>query len=52
MYWLIDSYRDVLVYGLWPKPQVLATFGGVAIAVFFLGSLFFMRQKPRFPDLL
>ncbi|MDZ4774861.1 MAG: ABC transporter permease [Planctomycetota bacterium] len=52
MYWLIDSYRDVLVYGLWPKPQVVGTFGVVAIVLFSLGSLFFMRQKPRFPDLL
>jgi lipopolysaccharide transport system permease protein len=52
MYWLIDSYRDVLVYGLWPKPQVLAYFAAVSVALFALGSLFFMRQKPRFPDLL
>jgi len=52
MYWLIDSYRDVLVYGLWPKPEVLAYFGAVSLVLFFLGSLFFMRQKPRFPDLL
>ncbi|MBL8857479.1 MAG: ABC transporter permease [Planctomycetes bacterium] len=52
MYWLIDSYRDVLVYGLWPKPEVVAYFGGVALVLFFLGSLFFMRQKARFPDLL
>lgn len=52
MYWLIDSYRDVLVYGLWPKPQVLAYFAAVSVALFSLGSLFFMRQKPRFPDLL
>lgn len=52
MYWLIESYRDVLVYGLWPKPQVVGTFAAVAFVLFSLGSLFFMRQKPRFPDLL
>lgn len=52
MYWLIDSYREVLLYGLWPKPLVLSVFLAVAVAVFVLGSWFFMRQKPRFPDLL
>ncbi|MCY2961467.1 MAG: ABC transporter permease [Planctomycetota bacterium] len=52
MYWLIDSYRRVLIYGLWPQPPVVAAFAGVAIVVFALGAVFFLRQKPRFPDLL
>jgi ABC-type polysaccharide/polyol phosphate export permease len=52
MYWLIDSYRRVLVYGQWPSPAVLATFGIVALVALVLGSTFFLRQKPRFPDLL
>jgi len=52
MYWLIDSYRNALLYGIWPKPPVAASFGAVALVAFLLGSAFFMRQKPRFPDLL
>jgi ABC-type polysaccharide/polyol phosphate export permease len=52
MYWLIDSYRNMLLYGVWPKLPVLAGFGAVALLLFVLGTYFFMRQKPRFPDLL
>jgi len=52
MYWLIDSYRNTLLYGQWPKIPAVASFGAVALLVFVLGSTFFMRQKPRFPDLL
>ncbi|MCE9594470.1 MAG: ABC transporter permease [Planctomycetes bacterium] len=52
MYWLIDSYRRVLIYGEWPQPLTLAVFGAVALVAFFLGSRFFMAQKARFPDLL
>jgi len=52
MYWLIDSYRRVLIYGEWPMIPVVAAFALVALIVFLLGSTFFLRQKPRFPDLL
>lgn len=52
MYWLIDSYRRVLIYGYWPSPHVLGAFAIVAVVVLFLGATFFLRQKPRFPDLL
>ncbi len=52
MYWLIDSYRNALLYGMWPKLMAVASFGAVALLAFLLGSAFFMRQKPRFPDLL
>lgn len=52
MYWLIDSYRNALLYGMWPKLPVLIQFASVALLVFLGGSAFFMRQKPRFPDLL
>lgn len=52
MYWLIDSYRNALLYGVWPKIPVLLEFGAVAACVFVLGATFFLRQKPRFPDLL
>ena len=52
MYWLVDSYRNALLWGQWPKIPVLLQFGAVALLVFLLGSTFFLRQKPRFPDLL
>jgi len=52
MYWIIDSYRLVVVYGQWPKPPVIAAFAAVGTVLFVVGSTFFMRQKPRFPDLL
>lgn len=52
MYWLIDSYRRVLVYGLLPSPLALAGVGVVGGLLCLLGVTFFLRQKPRFPDLL
>jgi len=52
MYWLIETYRRVVLWGLWPQPAVLLRFGLVALCLFLAGSTFFMRQKPRFPDLL
>jgi ABC-type polysaccharide/polyol phosphate export permease len=52
MYWLVDSYRRVLIYGLWPQPPIVAAFAIVAGLVFLAGVTFFLRQKPHFPDLL
>ena len=52
MYWLIDAYRDVLLYNDWPHPEALLQFGLVACVAFFLGSTFFSSQKDRFSDLL
>ncbi len=52
IHWMIESYRDVLLYGSWPKPEYLAAFAGVSVLVLFLGMKFFLAQKPRFPDLL
>jgi ABC-type polysaccharide/polyol phosphate export permease len=52
MHWLIQCYRSVLVYGAWPDARLLLTFALVSLVVLFLGSTFFMTQKPRFPDLL
>ncbi len=52
MYWLIESYRRVMLYGQWPQPRIVGVFALVALAVFALGSQFFHSQKPRFPDLL
>ena len=52
MHWLIDSYRDVLLYGLWPEPAMLLRLIVVGSIVLFLGARFFTSQKRRFPDLL
>lgn len=52
MYWLIESYREVLVYGSAPNWADVGLFALVAFALLFLGAKFFMTQKPRFPDLL
>lgn len=52
MYWLIDSYRDVLIYGAWPRLEFLIPFAIVAVATFGLGAVFFRSQKDRFPDWL
>ena len=52
MHWLIECYRSVLLFGLWPDPLLLARLALVAAGVFILGGRFFMSQKPKFPDLL
>jgi lipopolysaccharide transport system permease protein len=52
MAWLIASYREILIFGRWPDWLLLAQFALVAIVVLFLGSRFFLAQKPQFPDLL
>jgi ABC-type polysaccharide/polyol phosphate export permease len=41
-----------LIYGQWPDWALLGRFYVVGILVLTAGSAFFMKQKPRFPDLL
>lgn len=52
MFWLIDCYREVLLYNSLPSGVFLGKFAVVAVVVFYLGSTFFSRQRDRFPDLL
>jgi len=52
MYWLIDSYRSVILYGEWPDWALLLRFALVALVVFGLGARFLARHKPSFPDLI
>jgi len=52
MYWLIESYRAVICYGVWPDWLLLARFTAVAAVVVFAGASLFSAQKHRFPDLL
>ncbi len=52
MHWLIDSYREVVLFASWPDPALLGRFTIAALVVFALGASFFRAQKDRFPDLL
>ena len=52
MYWLIESYREVLIYGAWPAPVFLARFAVYALVTYAVGATFFRSQRDRFPDLL
>jgi len=52
MYWLIDSYREVLVFDCWPDPSLLGRFAVAALLVFWAGATFFRSQRDRLPDLL
>ena len=52
MNWLITCWRDVLVYGDWPHPVLVAKFAAVGVVALLIGSAFFLFHKPRFPDLL
>ncbi len=52
MAWLIDSYRDVILFARWPDLAALSRFAFIAALLFALGAAFFQKSKPRFPDLL
>jgi ABC-type polysaccharide/polyol phosphate export permease len=52
MYWLIDSYRRVVLLGLWPDPRHLAQLAVLSCLVFYFGARFFAKHQHRFPDLL
>ena len=52
MHWLIESYRSVLCYGVWPDWTLLGSFAVAAVGMIAVGGKFFMSQKARIPDLL
>ncbi len=52
MHWLIDSWREIIIFGRWPDPSVLLKFGVVSVVVFAVGAAFFRSQQRKFPDLL
>lgn len=45
MYYLIDSYRSVLLDGFGPHWDVIAIFAAISIGTFLLGASFFRRLK-------
>ena len=52
MHWLIECYREVLLFGEWPPLHFILPFLLVALFTFAGGATFFRSQKARFPDLL
>ena len=52
MHWLISCYREILIFGAWPDWFLLGKFALIGGVLLFLGSRFFLSQKPQFPDLL
>lgn len=52
MHWLIQSWRDIVIFETWPDPSLLIRFGVVSVLLFWLGGRFFRRNQDLFPDLL
>ena len=52
MYWLIDSYRAVLLYGSWPDWGMVGAFALSALIAYALGSRTIALHKRTFPDML
>ena len=52
MHWLIDSWRQVMIFESWPDWALLGRFAVVAFLILWLGATFFNSQSKRFPDLL
>ena len=52
MYWLINSWRQVLVFDRWPNWELLGRFGVLAVLTFLLGAWVFHKKRDRVPDLL
>ncbi|MFT6362510.1 MAG: ABC-type polysaccharide/polyol phosphate export permease [Planctomycetota bacterium] len=52
MHWLIDAWREVIVFSRWPDIESLVRLGVVSLLVFGIGAAFFRSQQRKFPDLL
>ncbi len=52
MFWLINSYRRVLMFGEWPRWRLVLRFAIVSLVFLAIGSRFFARHQRRFADLL
>jgi len=52
MYWLIDAYKNILLYAAWPDWGLLGRFALAAMVVLAIGMRFMAIHRPRFPDLL
>lgn len=52
MHWVIECWRQILLYGAWPDPFLLMRIAVVSVVLLTLGGRFFFAQKSRIPDLL
>jgi len=52
MHWLIDSYRNVLMYAAWPDADLLLRFTLASVLFLGVGVRFLAQHRRRFPDLL
>ena len=52
MHWLVDAWREIVIFTRWPDTEVVLRLGIVSILVFAVGASFFRSQQRKFPDLL
>lgn len=52
MAWIVDAYRDVLLFGAWPEPLLLAKLALAGLVSMWLGMRFFFKNQHRFADFL
>ena len=49
---MIESYRLVLIYGMWPDWRIIGYLFLFSISIFCLGYVYFKRVEWKFPDLI
>ncbi|MCY3002423.1 MAG: ABC transporter permease [Planctomycetota bacterium] len=52
MAWVVDSYREVVLFGGWPDALMLVKLALVAFLSLWAGTRFFFKNKRRFADML
>lgn len=52
MYWYVEMFREVALFGIWPSLGHLLPFTAVTAVTFWIGTRFFKKHEPNFPDLL
>ncbi|QDV09491.1 ABC-2 type transporter [Planctomycetes bacterium Poly30] len=52
MYWFVEMFREVTLFGIWPSLGYLFPFAAVAAVTYWIGLRFFKKHEPSFPDLL
>ena len=52
MHWIIECWRQILLYGAWPDLLLVLQTGLLSVVLLTLSGRFFFSQKARIPDLL
>lgn len=54
VYYIVEGYRDSLIYHVWvwEKPGLTVYFGTVAVLFFGVGAIVFRKLRPHFADVL